>query len=74
MTIEQIKKNREQFYRELRPAIHGLAYTKKPDGTSSGYEYDETKGAIVDATCELIEYLLMVAETGRGTPLEAFGE
>ena len=68
MTIEQIKENREQFYRELRPAIHGLAYIKKPDG----YEYDETKGAIVDATCELIEYLLMVAESGRGTPLESF--
>lgn len=69
------KTNPHQFYKELRPAIHGLAYIKKTNtihggGVEYGYEYDPDRGLIVDAVCDLIEHLLQVAESGRATPLE----
>ena len=64
------KTNPHQFYKELRPAIHGLAYIKREHNDSIGYEYDPDRGPIVDASCDLIEHLLQVAESGRSTPPE----
>lgn len=60
------KSNPHKFYEELRPALQGLEYNKRPDG----YEYDETKAAVVKATTDLIEHLLQVAESGRASPPE----
>jgi len=62
------KSNPHKFYEELRPALQGLEYNRLADG----YAYDETKAAIVKATTNLVEHLLMVMETGRSTKPEEF--